>query len=152
MATAPEKVSLADTRGFQHAGRDQYYYRPLVAGDGVFTYVAHVPAGGDMPADQEEAELFELSLFMIEGELEATLGGLTRTLSTGDAQHIPRGVAFGVANRTDHTASFVLSFTPPPGGPGLEPVFADAQERGARIWNPSELNAIRAGGPGPDPA
>lgn len=140
----PDAVRLEDTRGFQHAGKDGYYYRPLVAGAELFSYVAHVPPGGTMPADQEEAELFELSLFMIEGELQATLGEVVRTLSVGTAQHIPRGVAFGVENSGDVTASFVLSFCPTPAREGMEEMFDRAAAGGSRIWQPEELNRIRA--------
>lgn len=144
--SAPQSIPLDQTRGFQHANRDGYYYRPLVFGKELFMYVAHVPAGGTMPADQEESELFELALFMIEGELEVTLGDEVRTVRRYEGQSIPRGVAFGVANTTSQTASFVLSFAPPPEGePGLEPMFDRARERGSKIWEPAELNAIWRG-------
>lgn len=140
----PDVAVLEEAPGVQHAGRDEYYYRPLISGDGLFTYVAHVPPGGDMPADQEEAELFELSLFMIEGELEVSLAGTTRVLRAGEAQHIPRRVAFGCRNDGDSTASFVLSFTPNPSEGGIGDMFQRMREKGAKVWEPVELNSIRA--------
>lgn len=140
----PDVAVLEKTRGVQHAGRDEYYYRPLISGEGLFTYVAHIPPGGDMPADQEEAELFELSLFMIEGELEVNLADTTRVLRVGEAQHIPRRVAFGCRNNGDTTASFVLSFTPNPAEEGIEGMFERMRAKGKKVWEPAELNAIRA--------
>ncbi len=104
---------FSEVEAYQHAD-DQYFYRPLVAGKELFTYIAHVPAGGVMPPDAEEAEQFELSLFMLQGELQVTLAEDRFALRQADALHIPRTVPFGVANTTDHTASFVLSFSPPP--------------------------------------
>ncbi len=97
----------------------------MVFGDNLFTYVAHVPAGGVMAPDAEEAKLFELSLFMIEGELVCTLGTEDMTVRPADALLIPRGVAFGVRNETDATASFVLSFSPPPRTAGIEKMLAE---------------------------
>ena len=88
------KRRFADVEAYQHAD-DGYYYRPLVAGKELFSYVAHVPAGGYMPPDAEEAELFELSLFMLEGELEGILNEDRIKLEPGDALHIPRGTPFG---------------------------------------------------------
>ena len=133
---------LRDAHGFQHAGKDEYYYRPLVVGTGLLTYVAHVPPGGDMPPDQEEADLYELSLFMLDGELAASLGGQERVLRTGDGQHIPRGVPFGVRNDGAVTASFVLSFTPPPRSGGIDEMLQDARDRGMRVWTPDELDPV----------
>lgn len=104
---------LAEAGGVQHA-QDDYWYRPLIAGDNLFTYVAHVLPGGYMAPDAEEAEMFELSLYMLEGSLFIYYGEETFTLDAGSALYIPRGVPFGVRNETAETATFVLTFTPPP--------------------------------------
>lgn len=143
---APRPLAARDASGFQHAN-DAYYYRPLVSGDELFTYVAHVPKGGVMPPDPEEAKLFELSLFMLDGELTATLGSDDMPLRPGDALHVPRGLAFGVRNDGDRTASFILSFAPPPRSGGIEQVLADARQKGRRIYEPHEFESI-VGEPG----
>lgn len=139
-------LAARDAAGFQHAD-DQYYYRPLVSGAELFTYVAHVPAGGVMPPDAEEAKLFELSLFMLDGELVGTLDTTDMPLRPGDALHVPRGTAFGVRNETDRTASFVLSFAPPPRSGGIAQMLDDARAKGRRVYEPSEFDQI-VGEPG----
>lgn len=142
----PRPVAVRDASGFQHAN-DEYYYRPLVAGDALFTYVAHVPPGGVMAPDAEEAKQFELSLFMLDGELIATLVADDMPLRPGEALHIPRGVAFGVRNETDATASFVLSFAPPPRSGGIQEMLEAAREKGRRVYEPAEFDTI-VGDPG----
>lgn len=137
----PRPLAVRDAAGFQHAN-DDYYYRPLVAGDELFTYVAHVPAGGVMPPDAEEAKLFELSLFMLDGELIGTLATEDMLLRPGDALHIPRGVAFGVRNETTRSASFVLSFSPPPRSGSVERMLQAARESGRRVFEPAEFQSI----------
>ena len=137
----PRPLAARDAAGFQHAD-DQYYYRPLVSGQELFTYVAHVPAGGVMPPDPEEAKLFELSLFMLDGELTCTLGSDDMPVRPGDALHIPRGTAFGVRNETGRTASFILSFAPPPRSGGIQQVLDDARARGRRVYEPGEFDEI----------
>jgi uncharacterized RmlC-like cupin family protein len=67
-----------------------------------------------MAPDAEEAELFELSLYMLEGSPFIYYGQETFTIRTGNTLYIPRGVPFGVRNETGDTATFVLTFTPPP--------------------------------------
>lgn len=142
----PRPLAARDASGFQHAD-DQYFYRPLVSGAELFTYVAHVPAGGVMPPDPEEAKLFELSLFMLDGELVGTLDATDMALRPGEALHIPRGTAFGVRNETGRTASFVLSFAPPPRTGGIAQMLDDARAKGRRVYEPSEFDQI-VGEPG----
>lgn len=134
-------LSIRAARGFQHA-QDEYYYRPLVAGERLFTYVAHVRAGGDMAPSVEEAKMFELSLFMLDGELNATLGEEQVVLRPGDGLHIPLNVPFGVRNSTSRSASFVLSFSPPPPLGSLEAMFEQARAKGRRVFEPKEFDAI----------
>lgn len=142
----PRPLAVRGASGFQHAN-DQYYYRPLVSGAELFTYVAHVPAGGVMPPDAEEAKLFELSLFMLDGELVGTLDATDMQLRPGEALHIPRGTAFGVRNETERTASFVLSFAPPPRTGGIAQMLDDARAKGRRVYEPNEFDQI-VGEPG----
>ena len=142
----PRPLAARDASGFQHAD-DQYFYRPLVSGAELFTYVAHVPAGGVMPPDPEEAKLFELSLFMLDGELVGTLDATDMALRPGEALHIPRGTAFGVRNETGRTASFVLSFAPPPRTGGIAQMLDDARAKGRRVYEPSDFGEI-VGEPG----
>ena len=137
----PRPLAVRDAPGFQHAN-DEYYYRPLVAGEELFTYVAHVPAGGVMAPDAEEAKLFELSLFMLDGELIGTLANEDMPLRPGEALHIPRGVAFGVRNETASAASFVLSFSPPPRSGSVHEMLAAAREKGRRVYEPAEFESI----------
>ena len=141
MASTPRPLHVRDASGFQHAN-DEYYYRPMVSGAELFTYVAHVPAGGVMAPDAEEAKLFELSLFMLDGKLVGTLGTEDMGLEPGQALHIPRGVAFGVRNETDRTASFVLSFAPPPRAGGIEEMLSAARDKGRRVYEPAEFDPI----------
>lgn len=104
---------LAQAGGVQHA-EDAYWYRPLIVGDNLFTYVAHVLPGGYMAPDAEEAEMFELSLYMLEGSLLIYYGDETFTIEPHTALFIPRGIPFGVRNEQETVATFVLTFTPPP--------------------------------------
>jgi len=134
-------LNIRDASGFQHAD-DRYYYRPLVSGKDIFSYVAHVPAGGGVPPDTEEAKLFELSLFMIDGELVALVGDEAFPIRVGDALHIPRGTAFGVRNETSRSASFVLSFSPPPRSGTIEEMLEAARGRGRRVFAPAEFDAV----------
>lgn len=138
-------LAVRDASGFRHAD-DQYYYRPLVSGNDLFMYVAHVPPGGGVPPDPEEAKLFELSLLMLEGDLVAVRGAEERTIRAGDALHVPRGVAFGVRNETSASASFVMAFAPPPRAGTIEQMLASARERGRRVYEPRELDAIGVAG------
>ena len=145
---SPQITALRDTDGFQHA-KDDYWYRPMVIGDNLFSYVAHVPPGGDMPADAEEAKEFELSLFMLGGKLRITYGDEQFDMVAGEAIFIARGVAFGVRNETDEVASFFLTFTPPPGIKSA----AEMRERfislGRTVKSPAEMAAMVGSSPIP---
>ena len=135
------KRRFTDVEAYQHAD-DQYYYRPVVAGEALFTYVAHVPAGGHMPADAEEAELFELSLFMLEGELDIELGDEAVPIAKGDALHIRRGVPVGMTNNGADPASFVLSFSPPPPNVDLDTMKQAALDRGRVVIDASDVEGV----------
>ena len=147
MATA-RVTALRDTDGFQHA-QDDYWYRPLVLGDNLFTYVAHVPPGGDMPADAEEAELFELSLFMLGGRLHVTFGDEELEIAAGEAIFVPRGVAFGVRNTTAEVGTFLLTFTPPPAITSVEEMKERFLARGRAVKSPAEMALLVGSSPIP---
>lgn len=147
MAT-PQVIALRDTVGYQHA-QDDYWYRPVVFGDNLFSYVAHVPPGGDMPADAVEAEEFELSMFMLDGELLVTWGEEQLRVRAGDGLFIPRGVAFGTRNDTAALATFLLSFTPPIGVRSPEEMLERARTRGRVIRSAAEMAAMVGDAPVP---
>ena len=132
---------FTEVEAYQHAD-DGYYYRPLVAGKELFSYVAHVPSGGYMPPDAEEAELFELSLFMLEGELDGILDEERVPLTPGDALHIPRGMPFGVENKGSRTVSFVLSFAPPPPNVDLDTMKQSAIDRGRVVIEAGDVEDV----------
>jgi glyoxylate utilization-related uncharacterized protein len=134
-------IKFTDVEGFQHA-QDGYYYRPLLFGENIFTYVAHIPPGGYMPADQQEAEAFELSLYMLRGELEVIYGSEEFTITQDTALYIPRGVAFGTRNKSDKTVSFVLSFYPPPGIKSMDDIRQRYKTRGGTIKNLAEMEEM----------
>lgn len=134
-------AQLADVGAIQHAD-DDYWYRPLVFGDKLFTYVAHVRPGAYMAPDAEEAKMFELSLYMLEGDLQVYYGDETFTLRPHTALCIPLGVAFGVRNETDQTATFVLTFTPPPRSGSMNEFWATVREPEKRVKSPAEIQAM----------
>ena len=140
----PEKqhmVELADVGAIQHAD-DDYWYRPLVFGDKLFTYVAHIRSGAYMAPVAEEAKMFELSLYMLEGELLVYYGDETFTLKPHTALHIPLGVAFGVRNETDQTATFVLTFTPPPRTGSMDEFWATVPNAEKRVKSPETIREM----------
>ncbi len=138
-------VKLANVPGFQHA-QDNYWYRPLLFGKDLFMYVAHVPPGGDMPpGGHAEKEEFEICLFMLEGELEITLGDDTFTIGPETALHGWPDQELGVKNNGDVTASFVLAFSPPPGINSIEELKQRYAERNRTVKTPEETNALREG-------
>lgn len=87
---AAQLTALRDVDGFQHA-EDDYWYRPLVMGDALFSYVAHVPPAGYMAPSAEEAEMFELSLFML-GSRCTSSTATTRSTSPLARRSISPGV------------------------------------------------------------
>lgn len=137
-------VQLAMVPGFQHA-EDNYWYRPLVFGKDLFMYVAHIPPGGDMPPNgHAEKEEFETCLFMLEGELEISYDGDRFTIGPETALHVPLGTSFGVKNCGKVTASYVLTFSPPPEIESVEALRQRYAERNRTVKTPEETNALRA--------
>src|SRR5690606_9270261 len=130
-------IELKDADGYQHCHGehcDEYWYRPLVFGKDLFTYVAHIPPGGGVPSDREEANLLAMSLFTLEGDIEVVYGEERFTVPPMSALHCPKGVPVGFFNHGDKPASLVLSFAPPPGGAhNHEEMREFARKRGRRI-------------------
>ena len=140
----PQKQHLSQlklTGAIQHAD-DDYWYRPLVFGDNLFTYVAHVRPAAYMAPDKGEAELFELSLYMLEGELLLYYGDEVFTIGPHTALFIPRGVAFGVRNETEETATFILTFTPPPSQGSMDEFWATVRDPDRRVKTPDQIRAM----------
>lgn len=133
-------VRLADIEGFQHAD-DTYWYRPLIFSDRLFTYVAHIPPEGEMPA-HEDAHEFDTVLYMLTGTLFVTLGKEQFHIQPNMALHIPGGIPFGVKNEGDITASYVLTFNPPPEIESLQALRERFLEKGRKIYSPEEMNKM----------
>ncbi len=136
-------VKLGEVEGFQHA-QDDYWFRPLLFGKGLFMYVAHVPPGGDMPANgHAEKEEFEVALYMLEGSLEITYGEEKFEIDPEMALLVPLGTPFGVKNSGRETASFVLTFSPPPEIESREELRKRFEARGGVVKSPEEMNELR---------
>ncbi len=144
MTEKKQVVQLSTVPSFQHA-KDNYWARPVVFGKNLYTYVAHIPPGGDMPPNgHAEKEEFETSLFMIEGELEITYNGDKFTIGPETALHVPLGVSFGVKNWGKVTASYVLTFSPTPGTETMEEKLERFARENRGVKTPEETNALRA--------
>ena len=146
-------LDLRDIEGVQHCHGedcDEYYYRPVVYGDKIFTYVAHIPPGGGVPGDQGEADMFELSLYILDGEVTVTVGPgspadveKTYVLKPHMAMHWPKGEPYGLWNETDSPASLILSFTPSPRGAKNPTEMREfLEERGRSVVPATEMNAM----------
>ena len=142
--TEKQIVSLAEVPGFQHA-KDDYWARPVILGKNLYTYVAQVPSGGYMPPNgHAEKEEFETSLFLLEGELEITYNDETFVIGPETAMHRPLGVHFGVRNRGNVTATYVLTFSPLPRNETLEEKLERYARENRGVKTPEEMNAMRA--------
>jgi quercetin dioxygenase-like cupin family protein len=65
-------------------------------------------------------------LFLIEGELDHSLGNVKHHLTAGMAIHIPRGVEHDAVNTSDRTARMVVSYPTP----DRQVVFVEAESAG----------------------
>lgn len=142
------RVRVHEIEAFQHA-QDNYWYRPVVFGKRLFTYVAYVPPGGYMPPHGHEEDPYELSFFMLQGELEVMLDGDAFLVSAGDAIHVEPTVSLGVRNRGATVASFLLTFNPPPPVSSLEAIRERYARRGSGIKAAEEVEAMLAARPAP---
>jgi len=143
------RARAGDVEGFQH-GQDDYWFRPLVFGQSLFTYLAYVPPGGSMPPHGHEEDPYELSFFMVAGELDVTLEADTFRALPGDAVHVQPTVSLGVRNPTPVTAVFLLTFNPPPPIGSLEKLRERYAARGVGIRPAARMDALwRPGDSGP---
>ena len=135
-----QHVRLHEIEGFQHA-QDDYWYRPLIFGKNIFTYVAHIPPGGEMPA-HEDAHDFDTSLYMICGSLHITYGINEFEVNKNEALYIPGGVPFGVRNDGDMTASYVLTFNPQPDIESLSALKETYHQKNRDYKTPQEMKDL----------
>lgn len=139
-------VDARNVEGVQHCHEDhcdEYYYRPLVYGDGLFTYIAHIPPGGGVQPDQEEADMFELSLYVLSGRPDVTYGNETFAMCPHTALHCKRGVPVGFENPNSEPVSLILSFTPPPKGANNSDEMRQLVEsRGRSVFSPEVMNRM----------
>jgi hypothetical protein len=144
-------LDLREIEGVQHChgdNCDEYFYRPVVYGTDLFTYVAHIPPHGGVSGDQAESDMFEMSLYILDGHVTVTEGeGTPDTVSQKyllgphKAMHCRKGMPYGLWNETDYPASLVLSFTPPPSGPKNPKEMREfVEERGRSVASPEEMN------------
>jgi len=140
------RLRAGDVEGFQH-GKDDYWFRPLVFGKNLFTYLAYVPPGGSMPPHGHEEDPYELSFFMVAGELDLTLEAETFRVRPGEAVLVRPTVSLGVRNTARETAVFLLTFNPPPPIESLEKLKERYAARGVGVRAPAEMDAMwRPGG------
>ncbi len=146
-------VDAREIDGVQHCHGedcDEYFYRPVVYGTDLFTYVAHIPPHGGVSGDQAESDLFEMSLYVLDGQVTVTEGeGTPETVSQKyvlgphKAMHFPKGKPFGLWNETGSPSSLVLSFSPPPGGPKNPTQMREfVEKRGRSVASPEEMNEM----------
>ena len=145
---------LSEAFGIQHAD-DQFYFRPLILGQNLFSYVAHIPPGGGVPPYPVHAKRnqIEHSLYVLSGILEVEVGGASVSMVPHTAIHIAAGEAVEMLNGTDSPVSIYMVYSPSPWGPEShyedrkaitthDEMLAFYQARGTRIWSPEEMNAM----------
>ena len=139
-------VHISEREGVQHCHGDhcdEYFYRPLVYGKDIFTYVAHIPPGGGVPGDQEEADMYELSLFILSGNPRVTYGDSSFSMPPFTAFHCERGVPVGFENPGDEPVTLLLSFSPAPKGANNEAEMrALVEKRGRSMFSAEEMNKM----------
>lgn len=139
-------VDARKVEGVQHCHGeicDEYYYRPLVYGKQLFTYIAHIPPGGGVPPDAEESSMYELSLYILSGRPLVSYGDEKFTMQAHTALHCVRGVPVGFENPHEDPVSLLLSFTPPPGGAkNSNEMRALVESRGRTVFSPTAMNEM----------
>jgi hypothetical protein len=145
----PPFVEARNVEGVQHCHGehcDEYYYRPLVYGKELFTYIAHIPPGGGVPPDEEESSLFELSLYILDGRPTVFYGDQVFTMYPHTALHCGRGVPLGFENRSDKPVTLILSFAPSPRGAiNADEMRALVESRGRSVIAPAAMNEMAGG-------
>jgi quercetin dioxygenase-like cupin family protein len=149
--TGKFSYSLKEAHGFQHCHGeecDDIYFRPLVVGKEMYTYVATIPPGGGVHGHAEPVE-FEQSIFVLSGTVTATLGfGLPhevetkQTVGTYEAFVCPAGELWGKWNLGDTPAIYLCTHSPAPKASGPEEACEIMRSRGVHIYSPEELNEI----------
>jgi len=148
-------LDLREIEGVQHCHGehcDECFYRLVVYGETPITYVAHIPPHGEVSGDQRESGMFELSLYVLDGEATATKGEGTPDFSEEGyvlrphaAMNFPKGKPHGLWNEQDVPASLVLSFAPPPrGAKNPREMHELLEKRGRSVEPPEEMNAMAA--------
>ena len=94
-----------------------------------------VPGGGPPPHVHEETDEF---FYVLDGEIEACIGGRTVTLQAGMSATLPRAVVHAFDNRTDRPARVLTVVTP---GRGAR-FFVDIDR--ARPRMPGEIDKLAA--------
>lgn len=139
-------IDARDIEGVQHChgeNCDEYYYRPLVYGKDLFTYIAHIPPGGGVPGDEEEASMYELSLYILSGNPLVTYGDDTFKMYPHTALHCEKGVPIGFENPNDEPVSLLLSFTPSPkGAMNSDEMRQFIEARGRSMFSPEDMNRM----------
>ena len=139
-------VHISEREGVQHCHGDhcdEYFYRPLVYGKDIFTYVAHIPPGGGVPGDQGEADMYEMSLFILSGNPKVTYGDTSFSMPPLTAFHCERGVPVGFENPGDEPVTLLLSFSPAPQGANNEAEMrAFVEKRGRSTFSAEEMNKM----------
>jgi mannose-6-phosphate isomerase-like protein (cupin superfamily) len=139
-------VDVKEVEGVQHCHGDdcdEYFYRPLVYGKDLFTYIAHIPPGGGVPPDQEEADMYEVSLYILSGRPRVTYGAESFTMYAHTALHCEKGVPVGFENPNQEPVSLILSFTPPPqGANNPDEMRRFVESRGRSVFSPNTMNKM----------
>ncbi len=139
-------VHISEREGVQHCHGehcDEYFYRPLVYGKDLFTYVAHIPPGGGVPGDQDEADMFEMSLFILNGTATVTYADESFDMAPNNALHCPKGVPVGFENNTDKPVTLLLSFAPSPkGAENEDEMRAFVEARGRSTFSAAVMNQM----------
>ena len=139
-------IYARNVEGIQHCHGDdcdEYYYRPLVYGSDLFTYIAHIPPGGGVPPDQKESDMFELSLYVLSGRPKVIYGDEEFTMYPHTALHCRRSVPVGFENPGQEPVSLILSFTPSPqGAKNPEEMRQYVESRGRSVFSPEAMNRM----------
>jgi glyoxylate utilization-related uncharacterized protein len=140
--------------GVQH-GEDEFYYRPLVIGRNLFSYVAHIPPGGGVPPYPIHAKRnqIEHSMYILTGTLKVQVCGEWFTMVPHTAVRIPAGEVVVMDNQGETPVSIYMAYTPSPWGPSSpiedrvpvtthDEMLAYFHARERKVWSPEVLNAM----------
>ncbi len=86
----PANLDLREMEGVRHChgeNCDEYDCRPVVTGNDLFTYVAHIPPGGGVPSEEEESSMYEMSLYVLSGHTRVIYGDEEFSMSPHTGLH-----------------------------------------------------------------